>query len=146
MMRRFLCGWGGALLLIAMTGCGGKSAPSATPLPTPGVPMTITDSTVTTQSFRLEYPDGWRVITSAAAAPPALVLVAPGDCQIVWVSSVPMATPALPPTCDRGAAQMIVRTVALDTERISVWGGAGADDLAAFTVNFDRIVGSVSAP
>ena len=60
---------------------------------TPGEPLVITDQQLDFGSFRLTYPTGWRVITGAAEASPALLLAAPDDAALISISPHEQTTP-----------------------------------------------------
>jgi hypothetical protein len=87
------------VLLVALVFGGMGCIPSRTPpqlTHTPGPPVTITDSELVTVAFRAQYPDGWRVITAAAAAPPSVILVGPGDTALIVLSAAPIQAPPVP--------------------------------------------------
>jgi hypothetical protein len=46
---------------------------------TPGPAVVVTDRTYETGQFIARYPDGWRVVTSEAGAPQAVIFVAPDE-------------------------------------------------------------------
>lgn len=46
---------------------------------TPGPAVVVSDHTFENSQFTARYPDGWRVVTSEAQAPPSVIFVAPDD-------------------------------------------------------------------
>lgn len=65
---------------------------------TPGAPISITDNQIDAGWFTLDYPDGWRVVTSIALEPLELVLVSPDDAMVINIytrssCAIPDVTP-----------------------------------------------------
>ncbi|GEM_PF-1488794 len=61
-------------------------------LPTLSAPFTITHNTYTNSAFRVMYPDGWRVVSSAEFADPSAVFVSPDETQIILITTEADAT------------------------------------------------------
>ncbi|MCU0497025.1 MAG: hypothetical protein MUF87_06700 [Anaerolineae bacterium] len=53
---------------------------------TPGPPIVIANQWYNTEQYRLRYPVGWRVITSAADQVPSVILAAPGNEALIIIS------------------------------------------------------------
>jgi hypothetical protein len=105
---RLLC----ALLTIA--GCA-SVAPAQTPAQldhTPGPVVILTNADYESSAFQVHFPQGWRVITSAASLPPAVIFVRPDDAALMMFSVEPADIPALPGTEVQPRTQ--VREVMLD--------------------------------
>jgi len=50
---------------------------------TPGPPVVVFDNTFESSQFTARYPDGWRVVTSEARAPLAVIFVAPDEVSTI---------------------------------------------------------------
>ncbi|MDZ4771232.1 MAG: hypothetical protein SGJ24_19085 [Chloroflexota bacterium] len=108
--------------------------------------VTITDDTVITGAFRVDYPVGWRVITSAADAPIAVTLVAPGDCEVIVIGVESVAAPDLPACADVMIAP-VTQTFTIDGAAVTVAGVGRESESAAFTATLEQVIGSIaSAP
>ena len=57
---------------------------------TSGAPITITNEFYETEAFRLQYPDGWRVITSASELPPSVIFASPNEQTLIVISTEPI--------------------------------------------------------
>lgn len=82
------------LLLLILTAC--RSLIPATTPPqleyTPGVAITVTDKTVYTPMFQVDYPDGWRVVKiSIAGDPIELVFSSVEDDMWIKISEQPIS-------------------------------------------------------
>ncbi len=110
---------------------------------TPGVPIRIDDQRVYTEAFSLEYPNGWRVITSAADAPLSLIFAAPGNCALIEISVSDAAlVDSLGADCPADV-ESLTREVALDDTSVFIRGLAPSADLDTFTPLFDTIIDSL---
>lgn len=88
---------------------------------TPGPPIVIANQWYNTEQYRLRYPLGWRVITSAADQVPSVILVAPGNEALIIISHQNIIQPpTLPDTLTEiqiqvkratGEAQAVLVTV-----------------------------------
>ena len=78
---------------------------------TMGAAVMVTRNRYQNDRFSLEYPTGWRVITSPAGAPPNVTLVAPGNCALIEVSSTPLDRAPDSPSCDQPDIRPLLRTV-----------------------------------
>jgi hypothetical protein len=122
----------------------------AAPLPnlsaTPGAAAIITRDGYRNDLFSVEYPAGWRVITSPAGAPPSVTFVAPGDCGLVIVSSVPLESVPTSPSCV-GSSDFTVdqRTIPLGDTTITVAASAPDTDWTALQAEMERIAASLRA-
>jgi hypothetical protein len=50
---------------------------------TPGAPVVVFDNIYESAQFIARYPDGWRIVTSEAQAPLAVILVAPDEISTI---------------------------------------------------------------
>ncbi|MBI1259553.1 MAG: hypothetical protein GC204_18960 [Chloroflexi bacterium] len=122
------------------------ASPPANVSATPGEAAVITQDTYQNDVFRVEYPEGWRVITSPAGAPPSVTFVAPGDCALIIVSTSPVAEASLTsPSCDQTDIQTTTQTLTLGSQSITVAGSAPSAGWDAFTPSLDRITASLKA-
>jgi hypothetical protein len=86
----------GVILTLFITGCT-QIAPAQLPerlahqtdnrLPTLSAPFIITESRYRNEAFSVNYPHGWRVVSSASFAPPSVVFVSPDERQIILIST-----------------------------------------------------------
>lgn len=114
------------LLIVGLSAC--RSLVPATTPPqldhTPGIPITITEDTIITPDFSLNYPDGWRVVkTSIAGAPLSFAFASPDDAIVITLTSEGCSNPEMLPTPD---ARMTIRDmcVALSMTTIHLTGEA----------------------
>lgn len=106
---------------------------------TAGAPVILHDQTYTGEAFTLRYPVGWRVITPPAEAAESVVL-AGENCQIVYVSTIPLQPPS-PPECPAE----LMRFEPLEQQGIYVYGGALAENWDTFAPVFSQITASLTA-
>ena len=133
------------LWLIFLSSACIPASPPANVSATPGAAAIITEDTYQNDVFQVEYPKGWRVITSPAGAPPSVTFVAPGDCALIIVSSAPTDQSITSPSCDQSDLQTTKQTVTLGSQSITIAGsapGAGWDD---FIAQVDRLAASLKA-
>ncbi|MDX2161521.1 MAG: hypothetical protein SF162_09370 [bacterium] len=98
-MRRSCAARGGLCAIMLMAACVPAQSPAVRDA-TPGSPVTVTADRVITAAFQVDYPAGWRVITSPAGEPPFVILAAPDNCTVVQVSvSVEPPPPAIDAAC-----------------------------------------------
>ena len=130
------------LIILLFSACiPAETPPNLNATPAPGV--VITRSTYQSDAFSLEYPTGWRVITSPAGAPPSVILVAPGDCALIQVSSAPLDAPPDSPSCQEADIRTVARTVTLGDATIALAGSAPADGWDGFLSEVDRVAASL---
>lgn len=130
------------LALLLFTSC--IPASQAPPLSaTPGAAAVVTRDSYRNDLFSVEYPQGWRVITSPAGAPPSVTFVAPGDCMLVIVSSASITRVPTAPACESTDFAVDQRDVPLGDTTITVAGSAPAADRAALQDVMARIAGSL---
>ncbi len=65
-------------------------------LPTLSAPFTITSYSYTNRAFSVNYPKGWRVVSSASFAPPSVVFVSPDERQMILITTEANTTLAYP--------------------------------------------------
>jgi hypothetical protein len=111
---------------------------------TPGAPVIVYDTRVTTTAFSITVPPGWRTITSPADQPPFVTTAAPGNCALIVIAASPQRIAALADEC--GGTQTVSRAMIFDHAAISVTGRASASEWAAFIAVFDAVAQSVTAP
>jgi len=57
---------------------------------TPGPPVVVTDRVYESSQFSARYPQGWRVVTSEARTPPAVIFVAPDEVSTIRLMVGPL--------------------------------------------------------
>ncbi len=83
---------------------------------TPGAPAVITPQTYANLLYRVTYPGGWRVITSAVESPYEVTFAAPDNQTLMRFSVNPVAeAPSLPGVA---VADVVFESVALGTHTI----------------------------
>ena len=112
---------------------------------TPAAGSIITRTTVHNDLFSVVYPEGWRVITSAASAPLAVTLVSPDNCALIVVSSVPVAQTPASTSCTQSNIQTTSKTVSVSGKPITVIGSAPSAGWTDFLSEFNQIAASVAS-
>ncbi len=110
---------------------------------TPASGVVMTRDTYRNDLFSVVYPESWRVITSAASAPPSVIFAAPDNCTIIVVSSTPVDQTPPSPSCTQSDIKTFSQTLSAGGRQISVVGSAPAADWDAFKSAFDHLVASV---
>lgn len=126
---------GGAALLIVLLAL--ACVPATLPpqlAHTPGPPVIITERQYDAGAFRLRYPAGWRVISSAAGAIPAVTLVAPGDEALIFVTLGDGDSPPLP------GAEYLDRT---EVDGMTAWLRAPQGQQTTYEPVFAQLVASI---
>ncbi len=133
------------LLLILLLAACAPAAPPTVLSVTPGASVIVTRSTYRSDQFSLSYPQGWRVITSPAGAPPSVTFAAPGNCALIEVSAAPLDQPPASPTCDQPDIQTVTRSLSVGDQTVSIAGSAPAAGWDDFLTVLDRLAASVQA-
>jgi hypothetical protein len=104
---------------------------------TPGPPVIVTDNTYQNAVFSARYPAGWRLITSAADAPLAVILVAPDEVSTVTLQLAPVEAAAA------DGVHLETRVLRFDGVTVYAAAQAPADQWPDFAPVFDRVLSSV---
>jgi len=143
-MRLFA--WAGLLALpCVLLAC----VPATTPPQldyTPGPPVVIADDVFTTAAFTVTPPEGWRVITAAADAPPGAIFVSPDDTALIFVTAGPIGEPPRPQVDAATLLRDDVETVALANAEIRVYTVAPQPDWSDVQVAAQRVITSLQIP
>jgi hypothetical protein len=133
------------LIVFAFSACV-PAAPPPNLGATPGAAAVVTRDTYSNDLFSVEYPAGWRVITSPAGAPPSVTFVAPSNCGLVIVSSAPLESVPTSPSCG-GNTDFTVdqRDVPLGDTTVTVAASAPDAEWAALQEQVARIAESLRA-
>ena len=91
---------------------------------TPGVPVVIANGHYESAAFSVRVPDGWRVITPAADAPPSVIFVSPDDTALMLISSTPIGEPPRPNVENDVPLQTAVREVDVNGTTVYVFFAA----------------------
>ncbi|NWG18004.1 MAG: hypothetical protein HXY41_15370 [Chloroflexi bacterium] len=105
---------------------------------TPGPPAVITDETFANETFSVRYPTGWRVVTSAADAPPSVVFVAPDEQSTITLQTEPPGEPERDPLF-----RLETRQLFLSGLRLYAVARVPVEKWAAFQPTFERLLASV---
>lgn len=136
-MRQIVC----IVLVLWIAACT-PLVPATTPPQleyTPGAFVTLDDEVFNGGSFRVNYPDGWRVIKiSIAAAPLEVIFASPDDTMLIHLSETPLPETETPPdTATRHDSIMV------DTTVIYMSGQTPRNQAAAFDRLYERVRDSV---
>lgn len=136
------------MLILLIAACG-PVVPDRSPFHleyTSGSPAVVTDDLYQTVAFRARYPEGWRVITSAAEDPVSGIFVNPAGTSLIMLSVafddyVPLRH--LP----QGQMRVMFETVSLpDGATIHAIGVAAIEEWESFSATFERVLASVRSP
>lgn len=107
---------------------------------TPGPTVMVTEHVYDAGIFRVRYPDGWRVITSEAGAPPSVIFAAPGDDGILFQISAGELNEG-----DFSKPDFIVdvRGIDLGEVHITALAAAPADQWGEIRPLFERVISSI---
>ena len=109
---------------------------------TPGPAVVVSDHTFENSQFTVRYPDGWRVVTSEAQAPPSVIFVAPDDVATIQL----MVGPLENANFNDPKVQVDVRSVTLDGDlQITAILSAPPALWDKYVVQFERVLGSIKA-
>ena len=110
---------------------------------TPGAFITVDDDTFDAGIFRIDYPDGWRIVkTSVASAPLEVVFASPDDSMTIRILS--WSEPYLEVTVEPGLHERWERVELADDLTLTVIGEAPIETQAEFDTLFDRVITSVT--
>jgi hypothetical protein len=108
---------------------------------TPGAEFVVTDETFDVGAFRVGYPQGWRVITGQASAPPSVIFAAPDDTALIMLAVGEIESA---PTSNAGVEmQSEVRTIEVDDITITAYGTAPVDGWESFIQTFEDVLATV---
>ena len=111
---------------------------------TPGAFVTVDDELFDAGSFRVDYPDGWRIVKSSiASAPLEVVFASPGNSMTIHIiegdTLFPEATPD-PTIYERWEWLNLTSNLTL-----TVIGESPIEAQAEFDALFDRVIASITA-
>lgn len=130
------------IVLLLLTACA-QIAPAQLPdrlqgqnnhLPTLSAPFIITNQHYTNSAFSVNYPQGWRVVSSASFAPPSAVFVSPDEKQIVLISTETEATLTYP------FADIPHDQISQQVGDIWVIGVAPIDEWESFLITYEAML------
>ncbi len=109
---------------------------------TPGPAVVVSDHTFENSQFTARYPDGWRVVTSEAQAPPSVIFVAPDD-----VATIQLMVGTLDnANFNDPKVQVDVRSLTLDGGlEITAILSAPPAQWDRYSALFERVIGSIKA-
>jgi hypothetical protein len=107
---------------------------------TPGPAVVVSDHTFENSQFSALYPDGWRVVTSEAQAPPSVIFVAPDD-----VATIQLMVGALDnANFNNPKMQTDVRGLTLDGGlQITAILSAPPAQWDSYVAHFERVLASI---
>jgi hypothetical protein len=111
---------------------------------TPGPAVVVSDKTFENDQFSARYPDGWRVVTSEAQAPPSVIFVAPDN-----VATIQLMVGGLDnATFNDPKVKTDVRSVTLDgdVQITAILSAAVTTTLwDTYSAQFERVLASLKA-
>ena len=132
------------LSLLLITACT-PLIPATTPPQlafTPGAFITVDDEVVDAGDFRVNYPDGWRIVkTSIAAAPLEIVFAAPDNSMTIRIVEGVYSPPASTP--DPHIYERQEQVHVSDSLTITVVGQTPKESSADFNTLFDTVLDSL---
>jgi hypothetical protein len=113
---------------------------------TPGPPVVIAGDVFTTAAFTVTPPEGWRVITSAADAPPGAIFVSPDDSALIFVTAGSIGEPPRPQVNPGTQLQDAVETIDGGGISINVYTVAPQADWPLIEAASHRLISSLQTP
>ncbi len=109
---------------------------------TPGPPLVVDAQQIETEQFTAWVPAGWEVVTSAAASPQSVILIAPDAFALIMLGGDGAQTPVLQVD---GKISTVQRRLTLDnsTSVVAVLLTA-ADNETLYLPVFEQVLASVS--
>ena len=134
------------LLIISLSACQ-SLIPATTPPQlqyTAGTGIIISDKTVTTDIFQVDYPDGWRVVKiSVAADPIELVFASTDDSMWIKVSESPIGIPEGTP--DPNIYERF-ETIEIDSTKVYTQGQSPIEKRETFDEIYQHVLDSIEIP
>jgi len=129
------------ILLLLFAGCVPAKVPPQLDA-TPGPAVVITEQEYDAGAFKVRYPAGWRVISSAAGSPATVIFASPDDTAIM-LFGVDAAEAPMPETDEQIRTE--TRQIMLENN-VGVTAILNAPEAAweSFTPIFDQMVASVN--
>ncbi|MBL8161317.1 MAG: hypothetical protein JNJ61_04970 [Anaerolineae bacterium] len=126
------------LLLCALAACIPARVPDNLD-DTPGPPVVIVDQVYRGETFSAQVPAGWRIITSEARAPQAVIFVAPDEQSTIRLTAGTLTEAELP-----AGEEHELRVIDLgEGVRVTAALSAPADVFAALQPTFEAVAASV---
>jgi hypothetical protein len=132
-----------SLLILCTVGCVPIDKPPQLTF-TPGASFVVTDETFDAGVFRVRYPQGWRVITGQASAPPSVIFAAPDDTALIMLAVGEIESP---PTLNTGSEmQSETRTLEVGNITFTVYGTASVAEWESFIQTFESVLATLESP
>lgn len=110
---------------------------------TPGASFVVTDDIFDAGVFRVRYPQGWRVITGQASAPPSVIFAAPDDVALIMLAVGEIESP---PTLNLDVeTQSETRTIELGDVTMTAYLTAPVESWGSFTQIFDDVLATLES-
>lgn len=115
---------------------------------TGGPPVIVTDKTYTSIAFQVNYPDGWRVISSPANAAPWVVLTSPDELAVIAIGVDAADTNVPPPGADESAMiqQALETLIFPDGSDLTARFSADSSVYDELLPIFERVIQTVQPP
>lgn len=130
------------LHLILLLGCVPATVPDNLD-DTPGPPVRIVDGFYQGTVFTARIPDGWRVITSEARVPPAVIFVAPEDKALIHLMTGDVTDESAVPTGHRAER---ARLTLPNGQVVTTLLSAAPADWDAYYPVFEAVQASLQPP
>jgi len=111
---------------------------------TPGAAVVVTDGRYDAGAFSALRPDGWRVVTSAADAPPSVIFVAPDDTALIMLTTGVIGEPPRPTALtDTPLRDRLERVTLVDGQTLTVYATAPAAEWKHVRAQTDAVITSL---
>ena len=136
MLRFFSVLW--LILITACTPLIPATSPPQLDYTPSGIAIRITDGTVYTDDFQMDYPDGWRIIKlSVDGSPLHLVFASPDDSMRIDLTETPLPEDQIQ---DYDQIEMIALD---DTRKLYIYAQASEENKAIFDRIFSYLLDSI---
>jgi hypothetical protein len=111
---------------------------------TPGAFITVDDEVVDAGFFRVNYPDGWRIVkTSIAAAPLEIVFASPDNSMTIHIVEGEYVIPASTP--DPNIYERRTQLQLSENILLTIFGQAPIEAQDEFNTMFDSVLDSIAS-
>lgn len=112
---------------------------------TPGAPFTVTADEFIGDSFRIIYPEGWRVITNEASRPLTVIFASPDNDALLMIASGAITDPPAPPAA-QGELHTESETLEINGQIIGIYSAAPTDQWERYAPLFERAIDTLHTP
>jgi hypothetical protein len=110
---------------------------------TPGASFVVTDDIFDAGVFNVRYPQGWRVITGQASAPPSVIFAAPDDVALIMLAVGEIESP--PTLSSDIETQSETRTIELGEVTMTAYLTAPVENWDSFMQIFEDVLATLES-